>query len=72
MASAISYVLRQLNILFNQNLAPELIFCVCVCVCVCVCIFLGLHLWHMDIPRLGVESELHLQPTPQFTAALDP
>ena len=25
----------------------------------CVLI-LGLHLWHMDVPRLGVESELHL------------
>ena len=29
-----------------------------VCVCVCV-LFLGLHLlWHMEVPRLGVESEL--------------
>ena len=27
--------------------------------CVCVCI-LGLHLWHMEVPRLGVESELSL------------
>ena len=25
----------------------------CVCVCVCVC-FLGLHLRHMEVPRLGV------------------
>ena len=24
------------------------------------CIYLGPHLWHMDVPRLGVESELHL------------
>ena len=22
------------------------------------CLFLGLHLWHMEVPRLGVESEL--------------
>ena len=29
-----------------------------VCVCVYVCVFLGPHLWHMEIPRLGVESEL--------------
>ena len=27
----------------------------------CVCVsFLGPHLWHMEIPRLGVESELQL------------
>ena len=26
----------------------------------CVCIFLGLHPWHMEVPRLGVESELCL------------
>ena len=29
------------------------------------CFFLGLPLWHMKIPRLGVEVELCLQPTPQ-------
>jgi len=28
------------------------------CVCVCVCVILGLHPWHMKVPRLGVESEL--------------
>ena len=42
-----------------------LTLCVCVCVCVCVCFFLGLHPRHMEIPRLGVESELQLRPTPQ-------
>ena len=31
----------------------------CVCVCVCVC-FLGPHLQHMEVLRLGVESELYL------------
>ena len=31
----------------------------CVCVCVCV-VFLGLHLWHMEVPRLEDESELQL------------
>ena len=51
-------------------------------------ISLGQHLWHMEVPRLGVESELQLlayatatamllselclQPTPQLTATLDP
>ena len=27
---------------------------------VCFCFFLGLHLQHMEVPRLGVESELQL------------
>ena len=50
--------------------------CVCLCVCVCVCVsvcvwvgfsffffwsFLGPHLWHMEVPRLGVKLELELQ-----------
>ena len=46
--------------------------------------FLGLHLWHMEVPRLGVKSELHcrshsnvgselhLWPTPHLRATLDP
>ena len=29
-------------------------------VCLFVFVFLGLHLWHMDIPWLGVRLELHL------------
>ena len=51
-------------------------------------VFLGLHPWHMEVPRLGVEmelqlpaytnshsnsgSELRLRPTPQLTATPDP
>ena len=38
-------------------------------------VFLGLHLQYMEVPRLGVESELQLpclQPTPQFMATPDP
>ena len=47
-------------------------------------VLLGLHRQHMEVPRLGVESELQppayatttamtdLQPTPQLTATLDP
>ena len=49
-------------------------------------VFLGLYPWHMEIPRLGVDSELwllacttatatldpSLWPTPQLTALLDP
>ena len=45
--------------------------------------FSGLHLQHVEVPRLGAESDLHLsnsnagsepclQPTPQLTAVLDP
>ena len=29
-------------------------------------VFLGLHLWHMEVPRLGAESELQL---PAYTTA---
>ena len=57
------------------DVAPPLFFC-----------FLGLHQWHMEVPRLEVESELQLlehshsnsgtkprlRPTPQLTAMPDP
>ena len=47
-------------------------------------VFLGLHAWHMEVPMLGVKSELQLlayaylgferclPPIPQLTATLDP
>ena len=34
--------------------------------------FLGLHLWHMEIPRLGVELELQLPAYATDTATQDP
>ena len=34
-------------------------------------LFLGLHLQHMEIPRLGVESELHLLAYTTVTAIPD-
>ena len=34
--------------------------------------FLGLHLWHMEVPRLGVKSELHLPAYTTATATRDP
>ena len=34
--------------------------------------FLGLNLWHMKVPRLGVESELQLPATVTATAMPDP
>ena len=33
--------------------------------------FLGLYQQHMEVPRLGVELELHLQPIPQLKTMLD-
>ena len=35
-------------------------------------VFLGLYLWHMEVPRLGVESELQLQAYTTVTVTLDP
>ena len=35
-------------------------------------IFLGLYLQHMEVPRLEVQSELHLRPTPQLTETPNP
>ena len=40
--------------------------------CKGVCCFLGPHLQHMEVPRLGVESELQLLPTPQKYPAAKP
>ena len=34
--------------------------------------FLGLHLWYMEVTRLGVESQLQLPPYTTSTAMLDP
>ena len=35
-------------------------------------VFLGPHLWHMEVPRLGVESELQLLAYTAATATRDP
>ena len=40
-------------------------FSVCVCVFLFFLSFLGPHLWHMEVPRLGVESEYRWWPTPE-------
>ena len=34
--------------------------------------FLWLHPWHMEVPGVGVKSELHLPPKQQLMATLDP
>ena len=34
--------------------------------------FLGLHQWHMEVPRLGVESELQPLAYARATATRDP
>ena len=36
------------------------------------CFFLKLHLWHMEVPRLGAELELQLPATARATAMPDP
>ena len=44
-----------------------LVFC-CYCYfCLFACIFLGLHLWHMEVPNLRTELELQL---PAYTTAV--
>ena len=44
---------------------------VCVCVCVSVCLFRAIPR-HVEVPRLGVESELQLQAYITATATQDP
>ena len=38
----------------------------------CFFLFLGLHLWMMEVPRLGVESELQLLAYAKATETWDP
>ena len=45
---------------------------VCVCVCVSSLVFLGPHLQHVEVPRLGVERQLQLLAYTTATATLDP
>ena len=49
---------RFLNFLFNFNFFSF--------------VFLGLHLWHMEVPRVGVKSELYLLAYATATAMPDP
>ena len=44
---------------------------VCFCFCFFFFFFLGLHLWHLGVPRLGVELELQLLAGASPTAMLD-
>jgi len=46
--------------------------CVCFLFVFCFFVFLGLHLWHMEVLRLGVESELQLLVYTTATATTDP
>ena len=48
---------------WNTALAQEGYFCLFVCLFVA---FLGPHPWHMEVPRLEVESKLQL---PAYTTA---
>ena len=54
--------------LFSHFLATSWIFCFCPPLLTSfLFVFLGLHSWHMEVPRLGVESELQL---PAYTTAI--
>ena len=44
---------------------------VALCCCCCCCCFLGLHLWHMEAPKLGIKSELQLPVYATATAMPD-
>ena len=55
----------------GHNISSSLSLYVCVCVCVYVFVFLGPHPWHMEVPRLGVESELQLPAYATATATPD-
>ena len=46
--------------------------CVLGLFCLFVSVFLGLHLQHREVPRLGVESELQLRAYTTAPATLDP
>ena len=43
----------------NVHMLAVTFFFVLFCFCLFVC-FLGPHLWHVEVPRLGVELELQL------------
>ena len=57
--------LQGLKYLLSGPLQEKFWVFLVVCLFVCFC-FLGLHPWHMEVPRLGVESELQL---PAYAAA---
>ena len=56
---------------FPKFLKHMLLLCVCVYVCVFLP-FLGPHPWHMEVPRLGVESDPQPQAYARATAMPDP
>ena len=67
-----------LNFSVPQGLSPSLSLfffgggvCVGVCLCVCVCVsffsffcFIGLHSWHVEVLRLGLNQSYSCQPAP--------
>ena len=58
---SIHEVYKSKNFLFIMRLClPDFFF------------FVGPHLWHMEVPRLGVESELQLPAHATATAMMDP
>ena len=49
-------LLKNMSVLYNMCLL--LIYFFYLKIIYLLFVFLGLHLWHMEVPRLGVESEL--------------
>ena len=58
--------------LLPMTLFHYFVFVVVVVVAVLSFIFLGPHLWHIEVPRLGVQLELQLLAYATATATPDP
>ena len=60
--------------LSSRTLKPALLPCLTTCsnILLFFSCLLGPHLWHMDVPRRGVKSELQLSAYTTATATLDP
>ena len=65
--------LQRCGLEWGCNYRPKYKWCLSVAfLFVCFCfVFLGLHTWHLEVPRLGVESELQLPAYTTATASRD-
>ena len=58
-----------MSLRFTQILCYKL---ACLLIYICMYVFLGPHMQHVEVPRLGFESELQLPAYTMATATLDP
>ena len=56
----------------QKNHLGKLILFIIIIIIIIIILFLGLHLWHMEAPRLRVPSELPLPPLATAPATQDP